>query len=72
LVDKAGIDRDEAQEVIDEIGYSEAHDILKYRDIALNPRDAVEGFLAAGAMRNLYGQYAEIVPKQWLYYHGKG
>lgn len=71
LAAKQGLDPDEVQEVIDEIGYKEALDILTFRDMALNPTDDFERTLAYGSMRNLFGQYEGLVPREWLYYHGK-
>ena len=72
LAKNADFDIDEVHEVIDTIGFDEANDILTYRAQALSAGDPVEKYLAYGAMRTLYGQYAELVPKQWLYYHGGG
>lgn len=65
-VEKAEFDPDEVREIIDTIGFDEANDILMYRDMALSGSNP----FAAGAMRNLYGQYQGLVPKEWLYYHG--
>lgn len=63
--ERARFDRDDVQEVIDDIGYDEAKDILFYRDLALRGDNP----FAAGAMRTLYGQYQGLVPKEWLYYN---
>ena len=70
IVAQADFDPDEVRDVVDRIGFDEAYDILTIREIALKPGDDTERHLARGAMRVLYGQYAELVPKQWLYYHG--
>jgi hypothetical protein len=63
-------DREEIQEVVDSIGYEEALEILRYRDMALHPSDAMEAYLSAASMRTLYGQYEGVVPREWLWYHG--
>lgn len=69
---RAGFDAEEIQEVIDTIGIDEAMDILRFREQAMAAKDPVERYLAKGAMRNLYGQYAGLVPPAWLYYAPKG
>lgn len=66
MVDRAEFDKDEVAEVVAVIGMDEAVEIMSYRQMALEGGNP----FAAGAMRVLYGQYAELVPKEWLYYHG--
>ena len=72
MADQADIDRDELQEVVDVIGFDEAYEILDMRDLALNAHDPMGKHFAYGAMRVMYGQYTDLVPKHWLYYHGGG
>lgn len=68
IIDRSPLlDRDDAQEVIDNIGFQEANEILTYREMAIKGDNP----LAAGAMKTLFGIYDGIVPKEWLYYGGK-